>query len=180
MHPNLFSIGPLTVHVYGLLVALGILAASWYLTRNVSRVDMTRDQMIDLIFVTTISGFVGARILYVIYDFDYFKSSPLEILAIWHGGIIFYGGLVGGVLGFVVQVTRMKKSLLRSLDLFTPATALAQGFGRIGCFMNGCCYGKETSLPIGIRFPFHNAPLHPTQLYDAAFCFLLFALLASF
>ncbi|MBI4388535.1 MAG: prolipoprotein diacylglyceryl transferase, partial [Candidatus Omnitrophica bacterium] len=178
MHPNLFSIGPLTLHSYGLLVALGILAASSYLTRNALRVGKSQDEMIDLILVTTVSGFIGARLLYVIYEFPYFSEHPSEILAIWKGGIILYGGLLGGFVGFLGFLSWKKWPILKTLDLFTPAMALAHGFGRIGCFLNGCCYGKETLCPLGVVFPFSQSALHPTQLYEAVFCFGLFVFLA--
>jgi len=177
MHPDLFSIGDLTLHSYGLLVAVGILAASVYLTRRASLLAMSRDQVMDLILVIVISGFVGARALYVIYEFDYFRRVPLEIIAIWRGGIIFYGGMIGASIGFVLYHWRTKRSILRSLDLFTPALALAQSFGRIGCFLNGCCFGKETASFFGILFPFHPIPLHPTQLYHALFNLVLFSVL---
>ena len=172
--------GPVTLHSYGLLVALGILFASWYLTKNAFRISMSSDQIIDLILVTTVSGFILARIFYVIYDWNYFKEHPIDIVAIWKGGIVFYGGLLGGVFGFLIYTKRTGQPVLKTLDLFTPAAALAQGFGRIGCFLNGCCYGRPTAGPLGVLFPFSGVPLHPTQLYDAVFCFLLFAFLAVF
>ena len=180
MHPSLFAIGPLKFHTYGLFVALGILAAFWYLTKRAAGIGMSRESMTDLVLAVTISGFFGARLLYVIYEFDYFKKAPLEIFAIWNGGIIFYGGLLGGLLGFVFFSRTTDLPALKALDLLMPAGALAQGFGRIGCFFNGCCYGKETSSPLGIVFPFDISPLHPTQLYESAFCFLLAGFLAFF
>ena len=180
MHPNLFSIGLVTLHSYGLLVAVGIVAASSYLTKHAVRVGKTQDEMIDLILVTTVSGFIAARILYVIYEFPYYATHPMEIFAIWKGGIILYGGLLGGVAGFLGFTWWRRWPVLKTLDLFTPAMALAHGFGRIGCFLNGCCYGKETACPLGVVFPFSKMPLHPTQLYEATFCFLLFAFLVIF
>lgn len=180
MHPDLFHMGSFAIHSYGVMAAIGILSAVWYLRCHASSVKMTSDQVIDILFITTVSGFVGARILYVVYEFDYYRDKPLEMFAIWNGGIIFYGGLVAGFLAFMIQVRRFKKPLLVMLDLFMPAIALAHGFGRIGCFFNGCCYGRETHSIFGIRFPFSQVPLHPTQLYDAAFCFALFAVLVWF
>ncbi len=177
MFPDLFSIGPLHFHSYGLLVAVGFLAATAFLTRSASRVGKTRDEIVDLVIVTALAGFFGARVFYVIYEFDYFKSQPLETLAIWKGGIIFYGGLFFGCAVFFVFTLAKKWPVLKTLDLFMPALALAQGFGRIGCFLNGCCYGKPTTCVLGVRFPFSEELLHPTQLYEAVFCFVLFFVL---
>ncbi len=180
MHPNLFSIGPITFHAYGLMAAIGIMSASWYLAKHAGDIGGTKDQMIDLLLISVVSGFAAARALYVAYEWEYFKQNPLEILAIWNGGIIFYGGLLGGLAGLFIYTKRLGWPVLKTLDLFTPATALAQGFGRIGCFLNGCCYGKETGCFLGVRFPSHPLPLHPTQLYDSALCFLLFVILVKF
>ena len=180
MHPNLCSIGPVTLHTYGLLAAIGIIAASLYLQKNAFQINATSDQMVDLFLVTVVSGFIGARALYVVDEWEFFREKPFEMIAIWNGGIIFYGGLIGGFLGFFVAVKRMRFPFFGTLDLFTIAVTLAHGFGRIGCFFNGCCYGRETHSIFGIRFPFSQVPLHPTQLYDAAFCFALFAVLVWF
>lgn len=177
MFPKLFSIGPVTLHSYGLMVAIGVLAAARYLTKNARRLGKSEDEMVDLILVTVISGFVAARLLYVIYEFDYFEKNLLDVFAIWKGGLVFYGGLIGGVIGFLGFARIKKWPILKTLDLFTPATVLAQGFGRIGCFLNGCCYGKETHSFIGVTFPFSGVPLHPTQLYEAFFSFMLFGFL---
>lgn len=180
MHPDLFSFGPLTVHSYGLMAAIGILSASWYFNSQAHRIGLSKDQMIDLFLVIVLSGFLLARIFYVVYEWDYFKEHLLEIPAIWKGGIIYYGGLIGGLIGFLVFAKIKKLPYLRTLDILVTGVTLAHVFGRIGCFLNGCCYGKETLCPLGVQFPFAPAPLHPTQLYEAVFCLALFLFLAKF
>ncbi len=180
MYPKLFSIGPLTIYSYGVMAAIAVSFAVWYFGRNARYVNMSYDEVVDFSIITIIFGFVGARLLFVVYMWDYYKVRPLEIFAIWQGGIIFYGGLIGGVLTLVVQARLKKISILRMMDLLVPGVALAQGFGRVGCYLNGCCYGKPTDLPIGVLFPGHSLPLHPAQIYDSIFCFILFWFLSAY
>jgi len=179
MYPELFSIGPFVIHTYGFCLAIGVIAGSFYISKQSKKIGLPEEKAVDLILWTVLSGFLGARILYVFYDLHYFLENPVEILAIWRGGIIFYGGLIGGVAGFLIYSGRIDFPRRETLDLFVPATALAQGFGRIGCFFNGCCYGRETGCPLGVAFPFSDHPLHPVQLYEAAFCFVLFLILCQ-
>ncbi len=173
MHPLLFSFGPLRLYSYGLFVATGVLAAILMIRRNARVSGLNPDISVDLAMTTVISGFTGARIFYVIEFWDYFKNSPLDVLKIWQGGIVLYGGLMGGLLGFILFIKLSKLSFLTMLDLFVPATALAQGFGRLGCFMNGCCFGRSCDLPWAVKFSFLEAKVHPTQIYESIFCFLL-------
>ncbi len=179
MHPELFSFGPIAVHTYGFCLAIGVILGSLYISRQCHKLGLPEEKAMDLILRTVISGFVGARLLYIAYELDYFLENPLDVFAIWRGGIIFYGGLIGGVLGFLYYTHRIDFPRRETLDLFVPATALAQGFGRIGCFFNGCCYGSETTCPLGVVFPFSENMLHPVQLYEAAFCFALFFFLSK-
>ena len=178
MHPQLFTLGPVTLHSYGVMVAFGVGCAAWYLQRRAALLAVTANQMIDLVVMTAVWGFVGARALYVAHEWKYFRENPFEIFAIWHGGVIFYGGMLASLAAFWWQTKRLRVGFLRALDLFVPAIALAHAFGRIGCFFNGCCYGKPGTLFCAVRFPFSDVPRHPTQLYEALFDFSLFALLA--
>ncbi|MBI1978306.1 MAG: prolipoprotein diacylglyceryl transferase [Candidatus Omnitrophica bacterium] len=180
MHPILFSFGPLRVYSYGVLVAMGVLSAVLLLRSSARRLTLHPDVIVDLAIATVISGFVGARIFYVIQFWDQFQNAPLDAIKIWEGGIVVYGGMIGGLIGFLVFVRLRKLPFLSLLDMFVPALAFAQGFGRFGCFMNGCCFGKSTTLPWGISFPFLESQVHPTQLYEAAFCFALALFLLLF
>ena len=173
MHPILFSLGPLHIYSYGVLVAMGVLTAIFLLRSSAVKVQINPDVMVDLAIVTVVSGFVGARIFYVIQFWNYFKASPIDVFKIWEGGIVVYGGIIGGLIGFSSFIKLRRLPFLPLLDLFVPALALAQGFGRFGCFLNGCCFGKPTTSFWGVSFPFSDLPLHPTQLYEATFCFSL-------
>ena len=173
MHPILLSLGPVHLYSYGVLVALGVLSAVLLLRANAGQISINPEVVVDLAITTVVSGFVGARIFYVIQFWDYFRTSPLDMLKIWEGGIVLYGGLIGGLLGFAIFIRLKRLPFLALLDLFVPGMALAQGFGRIGCFFNGCCYGKATKVPWAVSFPFLDHPVHPTQLYEVAFCFSL-------
>ena len=171
MHPILFSFGPLRFYSYGALVAIGIFLAVFFLQRHAKVISVSPETMVDLAIATVVSGFIGARIFYIIQFWDYFANAPFDMIKFWQGGLVLYGGLIGGILGFLTFVKLKRLPFLDLLDLFVPAMALAQGFGRIGCFFNGCCFGKPSDLPWAVSFPFLDHAVHPTQLYEALFCF---------
>jgi phosphatidylglycerol---prolipoprotein diacylglyceryl transferase len=171
MIPVLYSIGPIRIHSYGLLVALGVLTAVFIVRKNALKVALNPDLMVDIALGVVLAGFIGARLFYVGLYWSYFKDQPLEILMLWKGGIVLYGGLMGGLFAFYIYSKLHQISFLKLLDLFLPAALLAQGFGRIGCFLNGCCYGAETKLPWAVSFPFSDHYVHPTQLYSSFYCF---------
>ena len=177
MYPTIFSWGAVRIHSYGLMVAVGVFLAISFLRRSARKIHVDPNQIVDLALVTLLAGFVGARVFYVTQFWQYFRSVPIDILKLWQGGIVLYGGLVGGFLGFWIFIKVHRLSFLSLLDLFIPAVALAQGFGRLGCFLNGCCFGTRTTLPWGVLFPFLEYRVHPTQLYESFFCFLLFGFL---
>ena len=156
-----------------MLVAIGVLSAIFLLRSMAHQIQVDPDTIVDLAIATVISGFIGARIFYVVQSWDYFQLAPFDIIKIWEGGIVAYGGIIGGLIGFTSFVKFKRLPFLPLLDMFVMALALAQGFGRFGCFLNGCCFGKPTNLPWGVLFPFAPFPVHPTQLYEAVFCFAL-------
>ena len=173
MHPILFSFGPLRFYSYGALVAIGIFLAVFFLQRHAKAILVSPETMVDLAIATVVSGFIGARIFYIIQFWDYFANAPFDMIKFWQGGLVLYGGLIGGILGFLTFVKLKRLPFLDLLDLFVPAMALAQGFGRIGCFFNGCCFGKPSDLPWAVSFPLLDHAVHPVQLYEAFFCFAL-------
>lgn len=179
MHPILFSCGSVTVYSYGFAVALGVLVALFFLARRGAREGFNKNDVTDCAIYSVFSGVVGGRIIYILKNWSEFVSNPIAIFELWKGGLVFYGG-VGGALIFFILFCRAKKiSFLRLADLFVPYLALAHVFGRIGCFLNGCCYGKPTRLPWGVSFPGQIDVLHPVQIYEAIFLVILFVVLSK-
>ncbi|HNV85367.1 MAG TPA: prolipoprotein diacylglyceryl transferase [Candidatus Omnitrophota bacterium] len=177
MHPILFRIGGFSIHTYGVCVALGVLLALLLMKRSTSREGLSPEETADLVLWTTVASFAGARLFYVVQNFDYYRENPLEIFAIWQGGVVFYGGVLGGLAFLGAYSAVQRKSFLKITDFFSPYLLLAHGVGRIGCFLNGCCYGKFTTLPWAVSFPSVPETVHPVQLYEAAFNFSVFPLL---
>lgn len=178
MAPEIFSIGPFTVHSYGLFVALGVFVCLFLMTRAAKRFGFPpAEKVFDLVFVIVLAGFLGSRLFYVIEEWPWYRNHPWEVFQIWKGGLVYYGGMVASFLGFFIYVAWRRLPPLAATDFVIPYIPLAHAFGRIGCFLNGCCYGKGCHLPWAVQFPFLPEPVHPTQLYEAAFNVLLFGFL---
>lgn len=187
MYPVLFQWGPFSLHTYGVMIAMGFFVGSGLMIYlGVKKEGLSQKKLIDLCFWSFFWAFIGARLLYVLTRWDVeFAAHPLKIFQIWKGGLVFYGGLIGGLLSFVIYSYRQKLSLWTLFDISAAPLSLAQMFGRLGCFSAGCCWGKSCPLnyPLAVRFtnPLsvapHNVPLHPTQLYEAVFLFFLFLFL---
>lgn len=122
-------------------------------------------------------GILGGRLLYVVLNWEMYRLEPSEIVALWHGGLIWYGGLAGGVLGTAIYLRTHHHPFLRGMDQVIPFIPLGHAIGRIGCFLNGCCYGKPTTAWFGVQFPGHPGPVVPTQLIESAGLVVLFAIL---
>ncbi len=179
MHPFLFHIGPIPIYTYGFFVALGVLLAIFCMKRACRKEGWKPDEILDLVLWFTLASFLGARVFYVVQHWDYYLSNPVEIFQIWEGGIVFYGGAIGGLLFLVFFARKKGWPYFQVTDFLAPYVFLAHGFGRIGCFFNGCCYGKETHLPWAVRYPFLPNPVHPAQIYSSIFNFSAFLFLAA-
>jgi phosphatidylglycerol:prolipoprotein diacylglycerol transferase len=180
MYPELFRIGPLPVYSYGLFVFLGFLAATIVAGRRAKKAGLSREKILDINIYSFLAGIVGARILYVLTEYKYYLAAPLEILKIWEGGLVYYGGLFSGAVFCIWYIKKQKLDPLLVGDLIIPAVALGQAIGRLGCFMRGCCYGRE-SVDFGIVFKDigDNKPHIPTQLIEAAFVLAIFRFLIA-
>ncbi|MGC8742274.1 MAG: prolipoprotein diacylglyceryl transferase [Verrucomicrobiia bacterium] len=186
MHRVAFQIGNLTIYWYGILVAVGIISGLWISSRHSKLRGVLPETIIDSGIWLIISGIIGARLFYVIMNWkSAFANQPFyEVLMIQKGGLVYYGGLLGGIAGAVIFSKIKKIPLLRLLDILAVGLPVGHFFGRLGCFMNGCCYGKETTLPFGVHFPsphetFGKA-VHPTELYEAFLNLLLFFYLRNY
>ena len=173
MFPTIHLWDHFSIHTFGILTAIGVLCAALLIRKHASQIGVSPNAVSDGILITVIAGFAGARLFFVLQFWDHFHLYPLEIIKIWEGGIVLYGGVIGAFIGFFIFCQLKRLPFVKVLDLFVPAVALAQGFGRIGCFLNGCCYGIRTTLPWGVHFYFTDQPVHPVQLYESAYCFLL-------
>ena len=178
---NAITIGPVTIYMYGLMMALGFLAALGLCLLRGKKQGLREDIIWGIFYCAIIGGLLGSRVLYYIVELQEIIKDP-SILWNFRNGYVIYGGIIGGVVTSYVYCRIKKAMFIKYFDLVTPALALAQGFGRIGCFCAGCCYGKETHAWYGITF--HNsgfAPngvkLIPTQLISSVGDFLICVLL---
>ena len=158
MFPELFEIPfiHVTLKSYGLMMVIGFLAAV-YLIRRLSRNITPDPQLItNAALYSLIGGVVGARLFYVIHYFEHFKENPASVFAIWHGGLELLGGVILAIAIILFYLLYHKLPVRQYLDILAIALMLALVFGRIGCLLNGCCFGKPTELPWGIRFPYNS------------------------
>lgn len=183
MHPVIFQIGPVTIYSYGLMIALGIVVGLALARRQAGREGIAGDKIVDITFYCLLAAFIGARLGHILLDLHTYLAEPLAILKIWEGGLLFYGGLIPAVAVGIWYIKHLRLPLWQVADIFAPSIAIGHAFGRIGCFLAGCCYGTPTDLPWGVTFTHprtlapQGIPLHPTQLYSAFALLMLFVLL---
>lgn len=186
MYPELFNIGPFTIHTYGVLFALGILSAVFFAEHLYRRSGGKPGEIMDLAGPVVLGIVLGARLLFILVNLDYFSANPGEILKIWTGGLVFYGGLIGGAAAFIITARLRNLDLWKLADSTAPGVALGHAIGRLGCLFAGSCYGKPTDLPWAIVFnnpgslarDILGIPVHPTQLYSFLFLLILSGFLA--
>lgn len=193
MHPVLLKIGNFEFASYGLMTALGYAIAAWYLVsrlKNSGIKNLNKDTFWNLLFIVFVGAIVGGKLLFIIVSWPQLGATFAEkISTIIHDiryGFVFFGGLLVAVSGALWYMRRKQLPILKTSDFLIVALPLGHALGRIGCFLAGCCYGKPTTLPWGVRFTdphalvapeLMNVPLHPTQLYESGLNFLLFLLL---
>lgn len=181
MLPSFQALG-LTIPMYGVMSALGMLAAFVLLGLTRKHTRFSEDQALSAALWAIIMGFLGAKVLYWIVEIDQIIADPSYLLHTLREGFVFYGALIGGLGGVAIYSLRKKLPFFSLTDYFIPGLVIGQAFGRIGCFFAGCCYGMECETPISVVFPAGGAvpagiPLLPTQLMESAFLFLLCAFL---
>jgi len=184
-----FNLGSFSVHWYGLLLAIGFIVGLWTASRRATRDGIAPEKIFDSGAWLIIGAIIGARTLYVVSYWDRLMRDPLfpqapwtEIFMIQRGGLVFYGGLIGATASGLLYVWKRKLPLWKFADALAPSIALGYVPGRLGCLMNGCCYGRETAVPWAIQYPRDHETfprlLHPTQIYDALLSLGLYAVLA--
>lgn len=174
MHPILFTLGNLPIYTYGLLVALGIFVALLLFEKETQKRGLDPDITSSFAFWAIVMAIVGSRIGWVIQYWPMYKGNWLAIINVREGGLAFHGGLIAAIgVGFY-YVFRYKLPLAKLADAAARPLAIGYVIGRWGCFFNGCCWGKETTLPWGVVSRFVDDLRHPVQLYDSFATLLLF------
>jgi len=174
----LAQIGPVKIFAWGLMVAIGFLTASFLILKEAERKKFNKDRVVNLIVYSIISAFVGSRIVFVLAELPYYLQYPLDIFKIWDGGVVSYGGVIFGVLTAYLYLKAKKESFLKYGDLLAPFIPLGFAIGRIGCFLNWCCYGAASSLPWALSVA-GDVARHPTQLYLLIINLVIFAILVK-
>lgn len=192
MYPELFRIGPVTINSYGLMLALAFIVGIYLAIKKAEKRRIDSNTIVNLAFIVMISAIVGSRLFYVLFHLDEFRGrwiyTFLPIQAdgtIGLGGLIFLGGFLGALLSGAIYIQAKKLSFRKVVDSVAPSLALGLFFGRIGCFFNGCCFGKACDLPWAVTFPpnspagyqMMDASIHPTQLYSSFYGLLIFVIL---
>lgn len=178
---NDINLGPVTLHMYGIMIAIGFFSAYMMCLKRGKKRELNEDIIFGIFMCAVFGGMAGTRILYYIVEIPQILKDP-SILWNFRTGYVVYGGIIGGILASLVYCKIKKQEFLPYFDLVMPAVSLAQGFGRIGCFFAGCCYGQKTDLWFGITFTQSDfAPngvkLLPTQLISSAGDFIICGLL---
>jgi phosphatidylglycerol---prolipoprotein diacylglyceryl transferase len=187
VHPIALHFGPITVHWYGVMMAIAFLAGLWTASRRCLRDGIAPEKIVDLGPWLIGGAIIGARVVYVIsYWNESFAGRPFwEVFMVQHGGLVYYGGLIGATLAGVIYVRWKGLPVWKTADALAPSIALGYVFGRMGCLLNGCCFGRVSNVPWAIRFPNQSPawdqqhfehlvgeytsslPVHPTQIYDS-------------
>lgn len=175
MLPEICSIGTFTIYAYGLMLVLAFFVCAYLSSLQAAKERMNSEQIFNLLFYVFIFGILGSRLFYVFINFRFYLQYPLEIIMLQHGGMAWFGGLVFGSSTAILFIKKHKMNLLKSLDLLAPFVALGQAIGRIGCLLNGCCFGRESEF--GLYFKVFDQILIPTQLYSSLLMLLIFVIL---
>lgn len=195
MHPILFEIpkfeignwiiGPLPIRMYGLMIGIGFLLAIWLAARRGKQEGINPDRILDMGVYLLLAAIIGSRLFYVLVNLPEFARDPLEVFAIWKGGLVFYGGLLAAAPTGIWYVRKHNLPVWKTADITAPFIALAHAFGRLGCFFAGCCYGAACHGPVCLTFTDARSlaplgvPLFPTQLFEAGGEFLNFFVLLT-
>ena len=177
MYPIAFTLSSLTIRWYGVMAAVGFMAAVGLIQLNRKEAKLTSDQASNMIFIAMVSGVLGSRIFYVIQFWEQFRDNWADIIRIDKGGLVFYGGFILALISLYTYCRRIKVDFIKVFDIMTPAMTVGHACGRIGCFLNGCCFGTVTKSWLGVYYPLYSEPymrypgaaLHPVQLYEAFF-----------
>lgn len=192
MKSILISLDPIVIRSFGFFMAMGVLSAFFLMKKLGKRINMTTDSISNFLLIVMFFSVIGARIAYVIEHWQMFKGDWVSIFKLYEGGIMFYGGFLGGIFGAVVYSLFTKRNIIEILDLSATVLPIGHAFGRIGCFMNGCCFGRVSDSWCAVSYPAgsnpwyqhlehglieHSAarslPILPSQLFESFLNFLI-------
>ncbi len=180
MHPVLFELFGFQIPAFGVMMALAFLVSVWWLMHRARQAGENPDTYLEAAPWLIIAALVGARLFYFVWFPETFLKDPAGAL-LDRGGLVWYGGLIGIILGMLVFTRIRKIPFYKFTDLVTPSGALGLAIGRIGCFLAGCCYGGPCALPWAVVYPAghetHPHPVHPAPLYESAAALVLAFLL---
>lgn len=193
MYPELFRIGPVPIRAYGLMLAISFIIGVWYIHRQARKAGRPFEPLLVVAYIMIFGGVIGARLAYVLFHLDEFQGRWLDSFNPFSGsefgiaGLNLYGGVVLAIVGVFVYCKVKGLSVLDIFDFFAPTLGIGIAITRIGCFLNGCCFGTPTELPWGVQFPEGSIPwhayhgiahhLHPAQLYSSLYGVMLFVLM---
>jgi phosphatidylglycerol:prolipoprotein diacylglycerol transferase len=187
MYPTLLQIGEFTLSTYEVAMTAAFLLAIFLAYRRAPKEGIDPGLVLDVCLWIVVGSLVGARVLFILTRLDEYMADPIQILKFWRGGLVYYGGLLGGALAVWIVLHRRRQPFFPVADLLSPYLMLGYAVHRsLGCFMAGCCFGRPTDLPWGLAFPAGSPPavtygtgvaLHPTQLYTALSALLIFGFL---
>ena len=185
MHPVLFHLGSLEIHTYGVLVAAGFLLGITTAAKRAKTEGIEPESINDLGIWLVVAGMVGGKLFHILFFWHDFITGWRAVgAASLREGFVFFGGFIAASLTTVVYARAKKLSLGKVADALAPSVALGHAFGRLGCFFEGCCYGKACTLPWAVKLPAPHVmtgiPVHPTELYEAAGNFAIFGALSLY
>ncbi len=185
MHPILLQFYGFSIHSYGVMLAIGFVVGISLAAREAVRTNVDPEKVLNLAFWILVSSIIGARLFHCIVFYPQYLKNPLRILKLWEGGLVFYGGFLGALLAGFVYCRINKLNYWEIGDLLMPSLMLGLVFGRIGCTLAGCCFGKSCGPHFALGMTFNNplglgvkhTPLYPTQVMSAANAFVIFLIL---
>lgn len=177
MYPELLKIGGITISSFGVFIAIAFMTGLYFARKEMAKRGFDPDVGYDLVIIIAVASLVGARLFYVVGHWtDYYAANPGDIIAIWKGGLIFYGGLLGGGIGTYALARYRKMNILRLADCLAAPLAIGVAIGRIGCFLYGCCFGIASNSFFALHFPGNGLAGRyiPTQLIEMVWGFAMF------
>jgi phosphatidylglycerol:prolipoprotein diacylglycerol transferase len=191
LYPEFFRIGPIAIRAYGLMLTISFLLGVYYVYKMSRRMKIDFSPLLTIAYIMIFGGVLGARLFYIFFHIDEFKSNWLSAVNPFGSGefgiqgLNMYGGVLAAIILSYVYIRRKKLNAMKIFDLFAPTIGIGLAFTRVGCFLNGCCFGNPTDLPWGVSFPsgsipyyiFGDAHLHPTQIYSSLYGLFLFIVL---